>query len=365
MRNKKRLAISGCAQGSCRSAEAAKPEVSVIIPAYKAASFIAQTLESVFAQTFKDFEVILVNDGSPDTEELERALQPYMDRIIYLKQENRGPSAARNTGILHARGDYVAFLDSDDAWFPEYLAEQMRLLRARPSLDMIYSDNVHVSESFQVLHRFMETCPSKGPVTFESLLLENCHVPTGTTVARRQTVIDAGLFDENFRRAEDYDLWLRMAHRGAKIAYHQKVLGQGLRRSEGLSASNVLMLEALVQVLVKLEAVLPLSPRARALLQSQMARTNALIELERGKRHLAAGNYKEASAALRKANESRPTIKLRAVLLGLKLMPSLTGWTVSTWSHLYLRWRALRRSARSAVQGSERPSRTPRVSDVS
>lgn len=359
------MVTRGCAHESGCSAEAGKPAVSVIIPAYNAAPFIGQTLESVFAQTLKDFEVILINDGSPDTEELERVLQPYMDRIIYLTQENLGPSAARNRGIRRARGEYVAFLDSDDAWFPEYLAEQVMLLKASPSLDMIYSDNVHVSESFQVLHRFMETCPSKGPVTFENLLLGNCHVPTGTTVARCQAVVDAGLFDENFRRAEDYDLWLRMAHGGAKIAYHPKVLGRGLRRSEGLSASSLLMLEALVQVLAKLDGVLPLSPRARALLQSQMSRTNALIELERGKQHLASGKYKEASAALRKANESLPTIKIRAVLFGLKLMPSLTGWTVRTWSHWSLRWRTLRGSARSAVQESERPTSKPNVNDAS
>src|ERR1039458_8017361 len=112
------------------------PQVSVIIPAFNAAGHIVAALESVFAQSFTDYEVILVNDGSPDTEQLEQAIQPYVSRIAYLAQENRGPSAARNLGIRHARGEWLAFLDSDDAWLPHYLAEQLRFLREDPALDI-------------------------------------------------------------------------------------------------------------------------------------------------------------------------------------------------------------------------------------
>src|SRR5262249_33833638 len=93
----RRMIDSGCAQGGTN------PMVSVIIPAYNAAPFITETLASVFAQTFKHFEVILINDGSPDTEDLEQAIRPYQDRIVYLKQVNLGPSAARNAGIRRAR----------------------------------------------------------------------------------------------------------------------------------------------------------------------------------------------------------------------------------------------------------------------
>ena len=116
------------------SALGCKRQVSVIIPAYNTAAYITETLDSVFAQTFKDFEVIVVNDGSPDTEDLERVLQPYRARIVYVKQENRGVSGARNAGILRARGEFLAFLDSDDVWLPDYLAEQMKFLEAHPHL---------------------------------------------------------------------------------------------------------------------------------------------------------------------------------------------------------------------------------------
>jgi len=98
------------------------PLVSVIIPAYNAAVFIGETLTSVFNQSYSNYEVIVVNDGSTDTAELEKVLAPFRGRLVYLEQENKGPSAARNSAIGKARGEFVAFLDSDDTWLPDYLA---------------------------------------------------------------------------------------------------------------------------------------------------------------------------------------------------------------------------------------------------
>src|SRR5262245_50161993 len=107
------------------------PTVSVIVPAYNVAGYISETLDSVFAQTFGDLEVIVINDGSPDSQGLEIALAPYLDRIVYIKQPNKGAAAARNTGIEAARGEIVAFLDGDDVWLPNYLELQVRVLRNR------------------------------------------------------------------------------------------------------------------------------------------------------------------------------------------------------------------------------------------
>ena len=116
------------------------PLVSVVIPAYQAARWIAEALDLVLAQTFHDYEIIVVNDGSPDTVDLERVLQRYRERIIYLCQENRGLAGARNTGIRAASGRYIAPLDADDLWEPEFLAEQVAMLEADPALDMVYAD---------------------------------------------------------------------------------------------------------------------------------------------------------------------------------------------------------------------------------
>src|SRR5947209_18334937 len=120
----------------------AAPKVSVIIPAYNVSAYIADALDSLRAQTFRNFETIVVNDGCPDTENLERVLQPYRDEIIYLKKENGGVSSARNTALLASRGEYIALLDPDDIWEPEYLEVQAGALDSRPDLDLIYPDAV-------------------------------------------------------------------------------------------------------------------------------------------------------------------------------------------------------------------------------
>src|ERR1700675_1256078 len=104
------------------------PRVSVIIPCYNTARFVAQALESVFAQIYSDYEVVVVNDGSPDTVELERVLAPWADRIVYVKTDNNGLAGARNNGIRVARGEFIALLDSDDAYDLNYLDAQIRAL---------------------------------------------------------------------------------------------------------------------------------------------------------------------------------------------------------------------------------------------
>src|SRR4051812_21361852 len=94
----------------------APPKISVVIPAYNSAKFIDETLRSVAEQRFREYEVIIVNDGSPDTDEFERTIRPRIENIIYIRQRSAGAGAARNTALEHARGEFIAFLDSDDVW---------------------------------------------------------------------------------------------------------------------------------------------------------------------------------------------------------------------------------------------------------
>ena len=317
-----------------------KPVVSVIIPAYEAATFIVETLESVFAQTFKDFEVIIINDGSPDTEEFERVLQPYMGRLAYLKQENQGPSAARNLGILRARGEYVAFLDADDLWFPEYLNQQMRLFKRMPSLDLVYADVLQYYSSMADGVPYSQDCPSRGPVTFESLVTEECQIATSAAIVRKQVAQDAKLFDEQLWRCEDYDLWLRIAHRGARIAHQQRVLGASRVRLDSLAAQNIKMLESMVRVLTKLETELKVTPERRLLLRRETVKAQAKVDLERGKVYLQQGRFGEARDALRNANAFFHRRKLTLMLLVLRLSPKLAEWVSRMWGRLAVRlWR--------------------------
>ncbi|HEX6626160.1 MAG TPA: glycosyltransferase family A protein [Pyrinomonadaceae bacterium] len=297
--------------------------MSVIIPAYNAAAYIGGALESVFAQTFEDYEVIVVNDGSPDTPALERALAPYAGRIAYVEQENRGPSGARNAAIEAARGHYVALLDSDDEWLPEYLAEQVGMFEADPRLDMVYADAELFGDSSLAGKTFMESAPSRGPVTFESLLRYESSIITSGTVARKQALVEAGLFDEAFVRCEDFDLWLRLAHRGGRISYQRRVLARHRAHAGSLAADPILMVEAQIRVLEKSLHLQPLTAAQRELIERQRLNCSAQIDLERGRRHFAGGEYEQASAALRRANDFYRSRRLRLVLWALRAAPGV------------------------------------------
>ncbi len=301
--------------------------VSVVIPAYNAAPYIAETLDSVLNQSFAGYEVIVVNDGSPDRPQLERVLAPYRTRIVYLTQPNRGPSAARNHGIRQARGEYVAFLDSDDVWMPEYLATQMRILLADPSLALLYSNGVVIGDVPYAGHDLMSMAPSQGPVTFERLIGLECTVLTSCVVARRQAVIDAGLFDERFMRSEDFHLWSRLAYRGARIAYHREVLVKHRRRGGSLSDDATAMMKAAIEVLHDLEASLSLTERQKSLVARHIASCRARIALEEGRCLFVSGEYGAAAAAIGRslAWEARwwQRMRLRTIRLGLLLAPRL------------------------------------------
>ena len=313
------------------SQPARAPLVSVIIPVFNAASFIRGALESVFAQSFTDYEVILINDGSSDTVQLEKAIQPYASRIVYLTQENRGPSAARNTGIRQARGAWLAFLDGDDTWLPNYLAEQLRFLTDDPSLDMVYCDARLEGDTNLEGKTFMQVCPSSGAVTFESLLFEKTQVITSGTVVRTLNVTMAGLFDKEIHCSEDHDLWLRVVHTGGKIAYQQAVL---LRRnircdSQGSAQANLLTGE--IQTLKKLNRDLDLSPHTRAMLAQRLREIEFALAYTKGKEFLLAGNRDQAYESLNRANALATNPRLRAALISLRIAPRLTVLIARFW----------------------------------
>lgn len=307
------------------------PAVSVIVPAYNTAEFITETLNSVFQQTFINFEVIVVNDGSPDSEKLEHVLEPFQSRIIYLKQENRGLAGARNTAIRQARGQYLAFLDSDDAWLPTYLEKQIEFLEQNPGLDAVYCDSRCFGDLRFAGQTFMQLCPSVGPVTLESLIVSRCQVCASCTVARHQSVVDAGLFDEQLRSAEDWDLWIRMVRGGGTMTYHRAVLGRRRLHSGALSFASATMLACQVQVLRKLDQTLDLSPSVQSLLREKLRFVEAFFDLEQGKLFLTHDRIGEAEASLQKANGFFRRTTLDLVLLGLRTVPNVTRLGTKFW----------------------------------
>ncbi|MBV9181948.1 MAG: glycosyltransferase family 2 protein [Acidobacteria bacterium] len=300
------------------------PKVSVIMPTYNTAHLICHSLDSVLAQTWQDFEIIVVNDGSPDTVELEAALAPYLDKITYIKQENKRAAGARNTAIRRARGEFLAFLDSDDSWLEDHLASQLKLLEQSPDLDLVYA-NCFSSTDPGREETFMDFCPSFGPAGFDSLVEERCHVPVSTVVVRKSIIDDVGGFDETLERCDDYDMWLRAAFHGAKIAYSQKVqarLNQG--RPGCLSFSNAKILEADWAILEKLDRELPLSEVERRRVRQRAANLRAEYLLEEAKTHLEEGHFQKAKDLFGQANlhMRRWVLSLTHFSLGLAPKPA-------------------------------------------
>lgn len=297
------------------------PLVSVVIPAYLVAPYIAAALDSVLAQTFRDYEIIVVNDGSPDTDQLETVLEPYRKRIIYLRQENQGLSGARNAGIRAARGKYIAPLDADDMWAPEHLAAQLAVLEADPSIDLVYADARIFGDTPEAGRTVMELSPSAGEVTFERLVTRQCVVNVCVTVCRRETLLSAGLFDPALRRVEDIDMWLRIAMQGGRIVYQRRVLGHYRRHAGSLSSDRVAMLETFLAVLAKTARDPHLTAAQREVLERQRAVERTGLELEKGKRAFLAGDAETAVTHLTRANAQRKSLKLAAVLMLLRVAP--------------------------------------------
>jgi glycosyltransferase involved in cell wall biosynthesis len=297
------------------------PTVSVIVPAYRVTAFIAETLDSVLAQTRRDFEIVVVNDGCPDTVNLEQALAPYRDRIVYLAQDNAGPSKARNTGIAAARGRFLAFLDGDDLWAPTFLATQLDALEQDAAAVLVYCD----SQPFgmpaagpSLMHH--EAGP--GPCDLAALLTARRVVVTSTAVARRQAVLDAGGFDEALRHCEDFDLWLRLAIRGTVIR-RPEVLGRRRIVASSQSASSETMLRAQIAVRRRFVTRHSLSGVVQAECAAQDRRCEAELALHEGRRLLDAGDAPAARAAFERAARERPGLRLGAMLRLLDLAPSL------------------------------------------
>jgi glycosyltransferase involved in cell wall biosynthesis len=184
------------------------PLVSVIIPTYNRARLVQEALASVEAQTFRDFEVLVVDDGSTDDTAEALALQR---GVRVLRHRSRqGVAAARNLGIAAARGEWLAFLDSDDLWLPDKLARQIAYLEQRPDLLLCQTDETWVRNGVRVnkptSHRKLA-----GEIFLPSL--ERCMISPSAVILHRRLIEEHGGFDEALPAAEDYDLWLRLTWR--------------------------------------------------------------------------------------------------------------------------------------------------------
>lgn len=204
------------------------PLVSIIIPTFNNAEFITQAIESVLNQTYQGFEIIVIDDGS--TDQTENILSKFGDRITYIKQNNRGPSSARNAGIKKSSGKYIAFLDSDDLFLPNKLSIQINFLVKHPEIDLVYSNGFRFrldEYGNEVSRKLSETGELiKGDINnsnFQYKLMEKNIFPVHASLVKRECLEIIGGFDETLTACEDWDLWYRIAEK-YNIAYLDEFL---------------------------------------------------------------------------------------------------------------------------------------------
>lgn len=243
------------------------PLVSVIVPVYNVEAYITATLQSVLAQTFTDFEVLVVNDGSGDRS-MALVRQCTDPRLKIIHQENRGLAGARNTGIRYAQGQYLAFLDSDDLWLPEKLAKHVQHLQANPQVGVSFCRSSFIDDAGNPLG--IHQMPKLTDITLEHLLCRNPISNGSVPVIRREVLaeiaftqnrygsVETFYFDEDFRSSEDIECWVRiMAQTDWQIEGIPDALTLYRVNNQGLSANVEKQFESWLRMLQKTAGYAP------------------------------------------------------------------------------------------------------------
>lgn len=195
----------------------------VVIPLYNKEHYIIKTLESVFLQTYKDFEIIVVDDGSTD-HSYDTANLYSSPKMKLIHQENQGVAVARNVGIEHAQGEYIAFLDADDTWYPHYLENMNNLIEKFPQSDIFvsayrivmrkntYHYSAHLSDEPALLPSYWNTFQNAYDIVW-----------TSAAIIKKDAIIRAGKFTPGEKIGQDLDLWARVARNNPVVAYHPEI----------------------------------------------------------------------------------------------------------------------------------------------
>ena len=283
---------------------ARSPAVSVVIATYNRASLLKETIESVLKQTFQDFELIVVDDGSTDN--TEEALKSYGDRLCYLRQENRGPSAARNLGISHARASWISIQDSDDICAPNHLKTLFGFVEKKPDVGMVFANGAYLDDpgpkGKTIIPREKSKRMAERGVELTDLFNTSI-VRLQAALLSKEALLGIGGLDETLRISMDLDLGFRFFMR-FPVAYLDEVVFF-YRRHEGNIGRNQEL--RLLENLRVIEKLVQDFPRAEEILgREQIDRRKAYRYYRLAKSRWKAGEKDGARNALRRAVFLRP-----------------------------------------------------------
>lgn len=301
---------------------AAVPAVSIVMPAYNVESFIDAAIASVRAQTFTNFELLIIDDGSTDATAAVVDRHARADgRVRLLRQANAGISAARNVALRHARGAFIAILDADDAWAPTFLASQIAVLEQRPEIDIVTANAWFRGGP----HDGQPALPTPDPRPDPDLtqLLEDETSVFIMSVFRRRVIEAVGGFDEAFRSNEDYDLWIRAALAGFRFARNDTPAGYYRRRDDSLSADEVRMLTGILRVYEKTRPALANQPEALAILERQVRRFETEQVAAQLRQALQTGDLAAVTRGAAELHQRRGGLRLLLTRLAARWVPGL------------------------------------------
>lgn len=289
-----------------------RPKVSVVIPAYNALAFLPQAVESVLAQTFSNFEVIAVNDGSSD--QTGRWLSKLTDpRVRYISQANLGQSSARNTGIANTSGEYIAFLDADDLWAPDKLERQVAYLDANPDIGLVHSSVELIDQDGKRLDKSI-VAHGRGDLWRELIAYNPYYLILcgSTPMIRRVCFETVGVFDPTLQTHEDWEMWLRIARQYPFAALHEPLVFYR-QHDASVSRKYGIMISSANTIIEKVYATVP--PHDQHL----KGRAHARVSLFAAWRAFDGRCYNEAEHFYQQALNHWPRIRYTKNSLRLRL----------------------------------------------
>ena len=292
------------------------PKVTVVIPAYNAMRYLPETMETALAQTFTDFEVLVVNDGSTDhtAEWISQVTDP---RVRIVSQENKGLAGARNTGIAHAKGEYIAYLDADDLWEPTKLEKQVRCLDENPEVGLVYTWTALADQYGKSTGRVISS-HAEGNVWQE--LIEFNMVCCGSTPLIRRSCFDVvGLFSPDVSPSDDWDMWLRIANKFAFGVVKEALIRY--RQHPSNSSKNFQLMLDTSRTLI--ERTFASAPTESLYLRN---RSYGSIYLYLGWRAIENMDYKQALHFRQQACAHRPQLYFSPRCVRLRLAIALIRW---------------------------------------